>query len=156
MRLLGLVGWGHRGCRWGCCGPVPRGHGGAVLGPGSGLLSFLGSAEVSALRIENVGPGPQLWKGAHLPRPCGLFCSFIWGFLPWAWCPDPKEAPAFLATDCQCSLLPSWPCCQRPLVPGWVCMRARASGIRWGPQRSLISSSACLWESRGWSTRPSI
>lgn len=29
----GTRGRGHRGCRWGCCGPV-RGCGGAALGPG--------------------------------------------------------------------------------------------------------------------------
>lgn len=65
---------------------------------GSGLLSFFGSGVVSALCIRNVGPVPQLWKGANLPHSSGLSCSFIWGFLPWAWCPDPKEAPACLAT----------------------------------------------------------
>lgn len=78
----------------------------------------------------HVGPVPQLWKRASLPLSSGLACSFTWGSLPWAWCPDPKEAPAFPAPYCLCSLLPSWPCCQRPLVPGWLCMRARASETR--------------------------
>lgn len=57
-RLLGLGGWGHRGCRWGCRGPEPRAVGVPRLGPGWGLLGFLGSAEVSALRIENGGACP--------------------------------------------------------------------------------------------------
>lgn len=100
MRCVRLDSWGGvteaaGGVAVGLCQGtvgVPR------SGPGSGLLSFFGSVDVSALCIENVGPVPQLWKGANLPHPSGLSCSFIWGFLPWAWCPDPKEAPAFLAT----------------------------------------------------------
>lgn len=90
MRLL-------RGLLWACAkGPwgVPR----LVLG--SGLLSFFGSVDVLALCIKNVGPVLQLWKKANLPHSSGLSCSFIWGLPPWAWCPDPKEAPAFLATAC--------------------------------------------------------
>lgn len=66
LRLLGLGGGvteAAGGVAVGLCGAVgvPR------LGPGSGLLGFLGSAEVSALRRENAGPVPQLWKGAHPP-----------------------------------------------------------------------------------------
>lgn len=115
------------------------------------------SASLAAQRCQHFagrtrGLSPSSGKGPTLPRPSGLSCSFIGGFLPWACCPDPKEAPAFLAADCRRSLLPSWPCCQRPLVPGWLCMRAGASGTKGGPQRSLTGSSACLWERRGWRT----
>lgn len=72
--------------------------------------------------LERGPPSLSLWP----------FLLLHLGLSSWGLVSNPKEAPAFLATDCPCSLLPSWPCCQRPLVPGWLCMRARASGIKRG------------------------
>lgn len=136
-----LVGLGHcRGSLWACA----EGQWGTALG----LRSFLGSLDVSALCIRDAGPVSQLWEGASLPPASGLFCSFIGGFLPGAWGPEPQEAPACLppATALPAALLALL---SAPPSAGKACTRARASEIKLGLHLPRVPGLACGGR-RGW------